>query len=145
MQPALAFEICNGLALAGWLILVLAGPFKPGAERYVSGLAVALLCGLYGWFLAQSLSLSDMGKMGSLEGVMELFTREEAVLAGWIHYLAFDLFIGCWISRNARRHGIPFFWTLPCLLLSFMAGPLGWLLYRLLRTAKTRRYFAENF
>lgn len=145
MQPELVFKICNGLAVTGWLMLLLMAPFRPAAERYVTGLAVALLCLLYGWFIGQSLTPSDLGKMGSLEGVMALFTQKEAVLAGWIHYLAFDLFIGCWISRNARRHGVPFTWTLPCLLLGFLAGPLGWLLYRLLRTLKTRQYFAENF
>lgn len=145
MQTELVFEVCNGVALTGWLLLLLINPFFPGTERYVSGLIVALLCLLYGWLIWQSLTPADIGKMGSLDGVMQLFTQKEAVLAGWVHYLAFDLFTGCWISRNARRHQVPFAWVIPCLILCFLAGPLGWLLYSALRTLKTRQYFAQNF
>ena len=55
------------------------------------------------------------------------------LLAGWIHYLAFDLFVGSWEVRDAQERGIPHLAVVPCLLLTFMFGPAGWFLYNLVR------------
>jgi hypothetical protein len=60
---------------------------------------------------------------------MQLFTREEAVLAGWIHYLAFDLFIGTWEIEHALARGVSRFLLILCLALTFMFGPAGLLTY----------------
>ena len=58
------------------------------------------------------------------------------LLAGWIHYLAFDLLIGSWEVRDARELGIPHLFVVPCLFLTFMFGPAGWLLYRGVRASR---------
>jgi hypothetical protein len=63
---------------------------------------------------------------------MLLFTDRWLVLAGWVHYLAFDLFIGSWQVRDARRNHVPFLLVLPCLVLTFLFGPIGLLLYLIL-------------
>ena len=68
---------------------------------------------------------------------MAAFTSPHAALAGWIHYIAFDLFVGAWEVRDARRRGIPHGWVLPALFLTLMAGPLGLLFYLLVRFART--------
>ena len=60
------------------------------------------------------------------------------LLAGWIHYLAFDLFIGGWETRDAVRNGIPHLLVIPCLLLTFMLGPIGLLAYFALRSGRLR-------
>jgi hypothetical protein len=78
------------------------------------------------------------GGFGSLEGVMLLFTSPHAVLAGWIHYLAFDLFVGAWEVRDARRHGLSHWMVVPCLALTLMLGPFGLLTYLVLRAALKR-------
>jgi hypothetical protein len=78
------------------------------------------------------------GGFGSLEQVMVLFTSKPAVLAGWVHYLVFDLFIGAWESRDAQRRGIPHWMLIPCLLFTLLLGPVGLALYLVLRFARTR-------
>jgi hypothetical protein len=68
-----------------------------------------------------------------------LFENRWALLAGWTHYLAFDLFVGTWEVRDARASGIPHLLVLPCLGLTFLFGPAGWLLYMALRAGYTKR------
>lgn len=144
MTPDKIFEHASSIALAGWLLLILLSPFWFKAPRFIIGIAIALLALVYTWLIFSSFSIADMNKFGSLDGVMSLFTNKTMVTAGWVHYLAFDLFIGCWIVTNARKQGINHWLTVPSLLLTFMLGPLGWLTYILLRTAITKSYFAEN-
>ena len=73
---------------------------------------------------------------------MALFTSPEIALAGWVHYLAFDLLVGAWEVRTAQREGLAFLLVLPCLLLTFLFGPAGFLLFNALRIA-TRRNVLE--
>ena len=87
--------------------------------------------------------ISDGGPIGrpaadltSLAGVMALFDSPGGATIGWIHYLAFDLFVGTWISRNADAHKISRWFQIPILFFTLMAGPIGLLLYLLLRQLK---------
>lgn len=137
------FDLASSLAMLGWFLLLLVNPIWIQTPKLVSGIIVAMLCITYAGCLIQGFSLSDFSRFGSLEGVMELFKNKEMVTAGWIHYLAFDLFIGSWICSDARKKGINHWVTVPCLLLSFMMGPVGLLLYFLFRFLSTKSYFAE--
>jgi hypothetical protein len=73
------------------------------------------------------------GGFGSLAAVALLFANRWMLLAGWIHYLAFDLFIGSWEVRDAQKNGVPHVLVIPSLALTFMFGPAGLLLYFLTR------------
>ena len=73
-----------------------------------------------------------------------LFQKRELLLAGWIHYLAFDLFIGAWETRDAPRNQIPHLVVIPCLVMTFMLGPIGLLFYFAIRTAKTKGLSLES-
>lgn len=84
------------------------------------------------------------GGFGSLREVALLFEHDWMLLAGWVHYLAFDLFVGSWQVRDARRLGIPHAAVLPCLVLTLFLGPVGWLLYLGVRTAVARRLDLEE-
>ncbi|GGD72213.1 hypothetical protein GCM10011412_07330 [Maribacter cobaltidurans] len=77
--------------------------------------------------------LMDFGSLGS---VMNLFTEEHAVLAGWIHYLAFDLLVGMWMIDQNKELGIHKALMAPCLFFTFMFGPLGFLLFWTIKTIK---------
>jgi hypothetical protein len=77
------------------------------------------------------------GGFSTLEGVATLFSNPWALLAGWIHYLAFDLLIGTWEVRDAREQGLSHLFLVPCLVLTFLFGPAGWLLYRTVRLMKS--------
>src|SRR5207244_13370461 len=78
------------------------------------------------------------GGFSSLPAVATLFSNPWLLLAGWIHYLAFDLFVGSWEVRDARERGIPHLAVVPCLALTLMFGPAGWLLYNGVRQVFAR-------
>jgi hypothetical protein len=78
------------------------------------------------------------GGFSSLDEVASLFRNPWLLLAGWIHYLAFDLLIGTWEVRDARSRGISHLLVLPCLALTFLFGPAGWLLYLAVRSLTGR-------
>lgn len=144
MAPEQLFNISGNLAMAGWLFLIFVSPFWKNINQVVVAIFVTILALFYAWMILQSFQFSDLAKFGTLEGVMGLFTNKTMVCAGWIHYLAFDLFIGAWIVRNAQKHSINHWITVPSLLLTFMMGPIGLLSYFLIRFALTKTYFAEN-
>ena len=130
------FSLAGMAAMAGWLLLILLPRVR--IAQQIAGIALPLL--LAGTYLALIAihAPGAPGGFGSLAQVASLFSRPELLLAGWIHYLAFDLFIGGWETRDATRHGVPHLLVIPCLLLTFMLGPIGLLAYFALRTWRTR-------
>jgi hypothetical protein len=136
------FSISNNLALIGWLFLLIVPNWK-WTFKIVIGVMVTILAILYITFIIQAMNPEDMGSFGSLEGVMALFTNKAAVLAGWIHYLAFDLMVGIFIVNDSIKSKVNRFLVIPCLLLTFMLGPTGLLLYLIIRWIRTRQYFVE--
>lgn len=144
MTPDSVFSICSSIAMIGWLILIIASPFWFDSDKVLIGIIITLLAVVYAWLIAQSFHPGDFEKFGTLNGVMELFTNRTAVTAGWVHYLAFDLLTGIWIKKNSERYGISHLLIIPCLLFTFMLGPVGLLLYLILRMVKAKQYFAEN-
>ena len=141
-----AFQVVNTLVLPGWLILFFAPRWKFGAWL-VSGviipgvLAVAYL----------GLVVASMGMPGAagpeafltLAGVMTLFDNPVGVVAGWTHYLVFDMAIGAWEVRDSSKNGIPHKWVAPCLFFTLMLGPVGFLMYLSLRTWRTKKIGLE--
>jgi Domain of unknown function (DUF4281) len=125
------FSILNLIAVAGWLPLV----FLPRARWATAVVPVLLPClfgVIYVVLVVASLPWSE-GGFSSLAGVGALFENPWALLAGWAHYLAFDLFIGGWQVRDARERGIPHLFVVPALVLTFLFGPAGLLLYLVVR------------
>ena len=136
MELETVFSMATFIAIIGWLGLV-ALPRNPYAQ-VVSGVAIPLTLSLsYLFLIVQNLQGAE-GGFDSLAGVTALFQKPELLLAGWIHYLVFDLFIGAWEMRDSQRHGLPHLVMIPCLLMTFMLGPIGLLFYFAIRTAKTR-------
>ena len=91
--------------------------------------------------ITQTFDADAMESFGSLSGIASMFQNETAMLAGWVHYLAFDLMVGLYITHNAEKYGINRFVLIPCLFFTFMLGPIGLLLYFIIRIAYTKRYF----
>lgn len=140
MELERLFSLASTLALLGWVMLVLA-PLRRGAAVTGARLVVAVLCGGYLAMLAAGLA-GDGPPAGAgfdtLAGVRLLLSSPEALLAGWVHYLAFDLFIGSWQVEDAPSANVPHWLLLPCLALTFVAGPVGLLLYLVLKLARRR-------
>jgi heme A synthase len=145
MTPDAIFQVCSGLAVFGWLVLLVASPLWQQADKLLVSIVITLLCIVYAWLIFGYFNFADTSKFSSLDGVMSLFTDKTLVTAGWVHYLAFDLMTGVWIKKNSMKYGISHILAIPCLLLTFMLGPIGLLLYLLIRSFKAKEYFAENY
>jgi hypothetical protein len=138
MNPETIFSIANFAALAGWLLIIFAPRWSWTRKVVLSG-ALSLVLALGYLILIVLFFGRSEGGFGSLSDVSKLFTNQWALLAGWIHYLAFDLFVGGWEVRDAQARGISHWLVIPCLFLTFLLGPIGFLLYHILRFALSNR------
>lgn len=139
MQADTLFNLCNQFVLIPWLMLLLL-PRWQWTRRLIFHAWIPLLLGVaYISAFYHGLPIPEGGGFGSLAEVQALFSIPWFVVAGWIHYLVFDLFIGAWEVRDAQRNNIHPLLVAPCLILTFLAGPAGLLLYLSIRlaTAKT--------
>lgn len=134
LNSDLLFQIANSLALAGWVTL-LASPIIPRMADRISGLGIPLLLAVAYAGIVMAFWSGAKGGFDTLDNVALLFQSRELLLAGWLHYLAFDLFIGAWIVRQARGLTIPFLLVVPCLILTFLFGPAGLFAFIAIRLA----------
>ena len=136
------FSIINSLALISWLPLFIA-PFNKKVRNALLGTTVTLLSTVYAILFFQTFDAGALESFSTLEGLMTLFSDRDAVLIGWIHYLAFDLLAGLFIAKNAEKHRLNPWIVRPIFLFTFMAGPLGFLFYVIYKTASTKKYSFE--
>jgi hypothetical protein len=134
MPPEDLFSLANTLALAGWTMLVLA-LWGPRWLMLASGIALPALLGCLYTGLVLAYFAGAEGGFSSLDAVARLLSGREMLLAGWLHFLAFDLFVGAWQVRTARREALPRLLVIPCLGLTFLFGPAGLLAFLGLRAA----------
>lgn len=132
MTPDLVFKIANIIALIPW-VLMAALPRWSVTEKLINSYTFpVLLAAVYIFYIAISLGKAS-GGFSTLDGVAKLFRNKNALLAGWVHYLVFDLFVGTWEWRDAIQNGVSHFILLPCLFFTLMFGPAGFLLYYIIR------------
>jgi hypothetical protein len=133
------FAVTNAVALIGWLLLLLA-PRRPLTLSLVLYAAVGLLCliyvALFGGLLGGLLDPvrtpgSEAPELTnySVRGLRAMFASDGAITVGWTHYLALDLFTGLWIARDADSKKVGRLLQAPVLLATYMAGPLGLLIW----------------
>lgn len=140
------FSIGNTAILPAWLLLAVA-PKWPGTQWLAAIIAPLLLALAYTLLMMGSMTgmLPPDGNAGgdvsfsTIEGIRNIFASDAGVVIGWFHYLAFDLFVGAWEGREARRIGLSHWLLIPCLFLTLMLGPVGFLLFMILRTLRQRK------
>ncbi len=138
MTPEALFLVATRAVLPGWLLLVFAPRWRWTA-RLISGVLLPGLLGLlYLWLIVAHWGFAE-GGFDSLAEVGALFADPWLLLAGWVHYLVFDLFVGAWEVRDAQREGIHHLLVVPCLLLTFLFGPIGLVGYLGLRGGLRRK------
>jgi len=143
MSAEALFRVVSTAIVPGWLLLILV-PRARITERVVwSGLYSLLFAAVY-LVLIAAFFPGAQGGFASLAEVEQLFRNPYLLLAGWIHYLAFDLFVGAWEARDAAGRGLPHLLLIPCLLLTFLFGPIGLLAYYALRALSARRRVAST-
>lgn len=128
MTASALFSIFSTLALAGWIALA-AGIWldKPFLSVRLAGKWLPIVMSLAYTGLILLFFADSPGGYGSLADVQRLFAAPWAALAGWIHYLAFDLFVGAYIARQAKLLGLPRWPLIGLLPLTFLFGPAGYL------------------
>ncbi len=143
MSPEKIFSLCNTAAPIGWLLMVIAPRWIVTRKLVLSGIYPLLLGLVYLTLIVLYFGEAE-GNFGSLQGVAQLFANPFALTAGWIHYLAFDMFIGAWEVNDSQKHAISHFLIIPCLFLTFMFGPIGLLLYFTIRSVKTKKMIHDT-
>lgn len=143
MDWVLLFNVANLLALVAWVCLI-ALPRWPALLSGILYLGVGVLCLVYAFSLIGILSgliANDGGgsaNFTTIEGVRAIFDSDAGVTIGWTHYLAFDLFVGLWIARDGDAKGVSRWVQAPILLATFVAGPLGLIIWLILREPRAR-------
>jgi hypothetical protein len=125
------FQFTNTLALLAWIALVL----FPGKKMVSSVLCAVVVPGLLalayasviGWKLATN--GPPPGDVMTLAGLREIFRDDWVFAAAWTHYLAFDMVVGAWIARDSVSLGMPWLLRTVALVLTFLAGPVGFLIH----------------
>jgi len=145
-MPQQFFEVTNTIALLAWIALVL----FPGRRSVshllcatvVPGLLAASYAGVIGWKLAAN--GPPPGDVMTIDGLRGVFADDWVFAAAWAHYLVFDMVVGAWVARDAVRLGIPWPLRTVALVLTFLAGPVGFLLHLGTRFLLRRAVAAEG-
>jgi hypothetical protein len=132
MRPEKVFRIVNLIAIFPWLFMMVLPKTDITKTIINSSIFPLGLALVYAYYIFKTFGKSG-GNFMTLEGVEKLFSKREVLLAGWIHYLVFDLFVGAWEWRDALQHDISQWILAPCLILTLMFGPVGYLVYFIIR------------
>lgn len=141
--PDQMFGMAGQAAMLGWLILLFAPrrwAWLVALPRYLIPFGLSLL---YAGLAMTRFFQIEGGGYGSLDEVATLLGDREMLLAGWVHYLAFDLFIGGWIAVQCDKLGINRLIQAPILVLTFMFGPVGLALFMVMRAGYFRGSVSE--
>ena len=133
MPLEILFKTANYSVLPFWFLLLVAPRWRWTRLLAHGPVVLLLLTPIYTYMLFGYGSSPEDIDMTTLYGVMTAFSTPHIVVAGWIHYLIFDLFIGAWEARDAERRNIPHLLVVPCLLATLLVGPVGLLLYVIVR------------
>lgn len=143
MTADFLFSLANPTALLGWIILGVGIVWnKPFLRDEIAGRVWPLGLSVLYTILIGAFFFKAEGGFDTLANVQKLFTFPWAALAGWVHYLAFDLFIGAVISRDIMKLGISRLFLIVLLPLTFMFGPIGYLGFVIVRTALAKKEIA---
>jgi hypothetical protein len=136
MNIAQIYDLFNGLALLAWIPLFMPPSFTFRNWFLEKKVATILLSLSYLILFVGFLFFDETPTLDfSFEGLKQIFANEKGLLIAWIHYLAFDMMVGIYECEQAIKRGIPHWLLLPCLLFTFMLGPIGWLMFWLISRA----------
>jgi len=139
MTPSNVFSLATYIAMPMWVLLIFLPNWK--ITRFLIDFKVVpmVLSFIYAIYIFIFLKEGGGLDFASLNSVMDLFTLEQAVLAGWVHYLAFDLLVGMWMINQNKKLGIHPLLMTPCLIATFMLGPIGFLAFMLIKIFKNKQ------
>jgi Domain of unknown function (DUF4281) len=133
VDNALLFQFSQILAIIGWGALAISFWKREYCISFARCVALVQAVS-YGIQLTTNTQSVDGGSFSTLSGVTAMFSTEPNVMLGWTHYLVFDLLIGSWEAEDASKSGVPHWLLIPCLFFTLMLGPIGLLLYVVVRS-----------
>lgn len=139
MEVSTIFSYCNKATLFGWVLLLFFPKWKYTQYALLRGL-VLFFSLLYVFLVLKGIEDFKLKSFSSLYNVKVLFLSDVALTAGWLHYLAFDLFVGAYIVKISIKEGIPRVIYSIILPLTFLFGPLGYLVFSLVRIIKNKTF-----
>jgi hypothetical protein len=129
------------LITPAWLGLMLAPRWRPTVWISRTAAVSLLLSAVYLVLVLLNHGMNDPeAGVWTMRGLTTLFSSPRVVLIGWVHYLAFDLFVGTWVATDAARERLPRLAVLPCLFFVLLMGPIGLLMYFALRLVLRRSW-----
>ena len=117
-----------------WFLLILS-PSSKTTQIFVNSIILPLFLGTtYAYIIYQSILLDEsfadiLNLYLSLDNLYTVFSTESFLLAFWIHFLALNLFLGSWVSRDAIKYNIPKKLVIFPLILIYFTGPIGLVFY----------------
>ena len=135
MDTTTFFKIANNTAMLGWLLLLIVPKWKYTIPTVVSFI-IFFLSISYTFIIIKALPFIKADVFSSLDTIRNLFANDTALLAGWIHYLAFDLFVGVYIIKEAHKFEINRLIVTFLLPLTFLFGPIGYVAFQIIKTIK---------
>ena len=121
-----------------WLILIFF-PRSNLCKYFVTSIfPLFILCGAYIFILYKSyLNSYDFNNNFNLylgvENISDLFEDKSYLIMFWIHFISINLFTGGWIVKDSQKFSINKFFLIAPLVVTYLIGPLGLLLYWLIR------------
>jgi hypothetical protein len=143
MNASSIFSFANSFVLLGWILIIFMPKWKHTQTLILNGIVV-LFAILYAYLLLKDIGSFNADSFSTLANVKALFQNDNAVAMGWIHYLTFDLFVGTYIVKKSQELQISrglYTLTLP---FTFMFGPVGYLLFFVIKTIKTKSFREKN-
>ena len=139
MTPTAVFSLAGMITMPMWILMIVLPKWK--VTRFLIDFKVIplALATIYAIYIIKAILIGGSMDFGSLQSVMALFTEEHAVLAGWVHYLAFDLVVGMWMLDQNKKLNIHQLLMAPCLFGTFMFGPVGFLAFMIIRAFKLKK------
>ena len=131
------YLIANWSVIPFWLLLVFL-PSHQITDFFVQSIIIPLLLATGYAYLSYNIYL-DGNILGGfelysgLDGLYSMFANETLLLIFWLHFLALSLFIGAWIVRDSRKYFMSKKVTIPALVLTYFAGPVGLVFYWFIR------------
>jgi|TARA_B100001094_G_C17656821_1_gene542365 hypothetical protein len=131
------YLIANWGVIPFWFLLVFL-PNHQITNFFVQSIIVPLLLASGYAYLSYKIYLDKnildgFELYGGLEGLYSMFANEALLLIFWLHFLAISLFAGAWIVRDSRKYFMPKIVTIPSLILTYFAGPIGIVFYWFIR------------
>lgn len=139
MNLEYTYKLLNLIILLPWILMIVF-PQKAFTRKLINGAFFPMFMAIAYTLLFVIFMGKGEGGMSSLADLRLAFDHSGILLLAWVHYLAFDLLVGSWIFFDAQQKGIAHAWLIPCLILTLMAGPVGFLLYYILRGIKVKTW-----